>query len=648
MFLRKLIILFVLIFPVAYAGNIYTFSNDLTSETLSFNGSLNITRYLELPIYANVTTAKINISVLSGTCFQESANKSTDCGGLDTGAYSYEVGFTNPGNVYDEDYGTFGYSSGVTRDVFINYSKPTGATGAIWQVKDASLRNLTVTTGCYDLYPTKILLLARSVGGARDVFWFCYNNSPGYSFLGSDLSERNIYEEAIYWNLTNIRNSSLQVGNMDGVYEWNQTGTAYSNNLVNINTSRLNKIITDGCTCTGCIYSAPTCSVPFRFYSNTSGELTYLSLNVSYENTFSINISIRDSETNALITENTSVRFSKSDYEETIYTDTGLLYKSDLEYATYSVFFSVKNGTVGYSNRIYTVTLSNSSTVRLTAYLSKNTSTVTFTVVDIYTSEFIPNVLSTMYQYIGSSYVPIESHYSDITGRVQFTYQANTNYRFYFANAGYEDYIFYLNPILFSEYDVRMTPTSTINQSQDYEGISLVYSPYLFYPGANSFTFLIQSPDGELTAYGYTLTFPGGTDTQAGSNAIGSQLQSSFNITGASWNDRLQLDYYYHTDASGFRNFTYYYPIAVNQTNTTFMNLKDETYGLGIFERLLIATLMWVFIVGVSTLIGRPIPGLALGVLVMGFLVYTGFIPLWSIIISIFVSMLYIGSQGEA
>ena len=75
--------------------------------------------------------------------------------------------------------------------------------------------------------------------------------------------------------------------------------------------------------------------------------------------------------------------------------------------------------------------------------------------------------------------------------------------------------------------------------------------------------FLIQSPDGELTSYGYTLTYPGGSSSNSGSNAIGSQLESTFTISGASVNDTVLLYYYYDTDLSGFRNFSYRYPILV-------------------------------------------------------------------------------------
>ncbi len=41
---------------------ITTFSNLLTSENLTFTGDENITRYLDIPRYANVTSAYLNLS----------------------------------------------------------------------------------------------------------------------------------------------------------------------------------------------------------------------------------------------------------------------------------------------------------------------------------------------------------------------------------------------------------------------------------------------------------------------------------------------------------------------------------------------------------------------------------------------------------
>lgn len=497
--------------------------------------------------------------------------------------------------------------------------------------------------------------------GDRQLFALDYNNNTVTNVsinhaVNNSLGNLALYNNELYlitgeqqyirhlYPLLYSSNPYLEVGTPDGTYEWEHNRLCLNSTEVSISNSLLNDILDSGCVCTGCTFSSSYCYVPFVFHSDTSGNITYLDLDFEYSNNYRINISIYDSATYQLITDNVSVQFKTDTTEETQYTVTGTLTREDMAPETYEITFDT-NST--YSRRTYVVTLSNRSTTVLNAYLSKNTSEVTFTISDKYTSEYLSEVLCSMYQFINDSYFPVESHYSDVTGRVKFNYQENIKYRFYFSKPNYEGYIFYLNPILFSTYKVAMTPSLSINYSQDYEGISLIYDPTIFYSGDNNFTFLIHSPDGELTTYGYTLTFPGGTDSQSGSNAIGSQLDSSFTITGEEVGDTVRIDYYYETSLSGYRNFTYFYPIVVSGYNATMMGNRDKTYGLGLFERLFISTIIWVFVLGIATLAGKPIAGLGIVVILMGMFVYIGFIPLWSVIISMILAIMFIGATGE-
>jgi len=148
---------------------------------------------------------------------------------------------------------------------------------------------------------------------------------------------------------------------------------------------------------------------------------------------------------------------------------------------------------------------------------------------------------------------------------------------------------------------------------------------------------------GELINYGYTITYPGGSNITSGVNAIGSQLNMNINITGATIWDNVVIDYYYRTSLAGLRNFTVIIPIEnVEVGNNTFIKNKNETYGLGIFERVLIATLIIIFIVGIAALTGQIIPGMALGLMVSGLLIYSGFIPFWSFGLSIVIGVFFL------
>jgi len=177
-----------------------------------------------------------------------------------------------------------------------------------------------------------------------------------------------------------------------------------------------------------------------------------------------------------------------------------------------------------------------------------------------------------------------------------------------------------------------------MNVSMDYDLISILFAPQSFFNNvAETFNFIIQSPNGELISYGINLTYPGGTLVSTGSNAIGGQLTGLVNITGAGIYDTVEFNYYYETTTAGRREFTAYLPIDGGMGNNTFMANRQTTYGLGLFERVLIGTCIVIFVVGIATLIGQPLAGLGLGIFVYGFLIYIGFIPLWSVIISMIV-----------
>jgi len=290
----------------------------------------------------------------------------------------------------------------------------------------------------------------------------------------------------------------------------------------------------------------------------------------------------------------------------------------------------------------------NNQTQALTLYTQDSTQTTTLTVKDKDTNELLENVYGTMYRRIEGTWQPIESKYTDITGRVEFSYESDVKYKFFLSKSLYNPVIFYLDPVKFNSYDILMTKNTTLNTTQDYDRVALVYYPKLFYNNlTNSFTFIIQSPYGELEDYGYNLTYPSGGSNNTGSNGAGEELTSVFNISGAALGDRLKLDYYYETSISGRRNFTYYYDILISLDNNTMMGMQDKHYGLGIFERLLIVVCIVLVLVGFASLVGQSTPGMFIGIGIFIYFTYTGFIPLWPVLISIAMGLLMLGSNPE-
>ena len=314
----------------------------------------------------------------------------------------------------------------------------------------------------------------------------------------------------------------------------------------------------------------------------------------------------------------------------------------DLQNGENSFSFSAAS----YSQRSYTVTLSNLSQ-SLTVYLAPNTTTTTFTIADENTGDNIESVLTSMYRIIGGVWTTVESRYSDVTGRAVFNYLPNTKYRFVFAKNGYENKIFVLNPVVFTSYDVSMKPTVLVNDTSDFDGVVVLWTDPPFYDGEeNSFSFLTMSPSGSLVSYAFNLTYPGGSTGGSGTNAIGSQINRNFNISGATAFDYVTLSYSYTTAIGGTRDFSYQYPIVVGSTNSTFAAMKANLYGMGLFERIFIMVIIVLFFVGIATLVGQPIPGMAFGLLIMGYMAFTGFVPVWSVGLSIAIGVLLLSTRG--
>lgn len=356
----------------------------------------------------------------------------------------------------------------------------------------------------------------------------------------------------------------------------------------------------------------------------------------------SVLVYIKDEDTGALITENVTCRVTSIYGETTAYTSSGQYFISQLTPAEYSFRFS----STSYSERAYNLSVSEQTAQTLTAYLSKNTDEVIFTVMDKDTGSPLENVFVTMYRTINSSWSSVESRFTDITGRAQLSYTPSVKYKFLFTVAGYDSKLFYLDPVLFSSYDILMTKITVYNSSQDFSQINLWYTPKTFiYNNMTYFDFFVQSPFGELLGYGFNISYPGGSYAAQGSNAIGGEFNYSFKIT-ATTSDTVTVEYFYNTSIAGRRNFKDIYHME-QFYNDTYMSNKNKTYGMGLFERVLVATILVIIITGILTTIGLALPGLAIGLGAYGYLSYIGFLPLWSILPGLLVGVVIVLSRSE-
>lgn len=142
------------------------------------------------------------------SCYQETANVATSCGGLATGNYAASGSWTNSINVYDGDWTTFGIGGAFAipdPTVYINYSKPTNVQqeGTVWQVKDAGgTVNITIPDACWNAHSDKILLKVISTNAppfTKTVYWYCNDGLNPWINIRSNSVDARVYEEAMIW-----------------------------------------------------------------------------------------------------------------------------------------------------------------------------------------------------------------------------------------------------------------------------------------------------------------------------------------------------------------------------------------------------------------------------------------------------------------
>ena len=96
-------------------------------------------------------------------------------------------------------------------------------------------------------------------------------------------------------------NPYLEIGTLDGTYEWNHTGefnSTFSPNKTSDFSSTLNSALNSGaCDCTGCSLDGDNCIIPFLFHSDTAGKLEYSTIDINYIPAPSVNLVSPDNNT---------------------------------------------------------------------------------------------------------------------------------------------------------------------------------------------------------------------------------------------------------------------------------------------------------------------------------------------------------------
>jgi len=234
-------------FGTTQNGNLsqdYIFVNVSFSDASPSSGLKNLTYYLWNSTGLVDSVSYSSEGGFSGWCYQESANASTSCGGLDTGSYGYNGSWINLTYAYDGNWSTYAQANESYINIYFNYSKPSNAVGAIIQTKtgvyiggvDHRLycRNSTGWVLMRTFSDSEIETVNTTINDS------CFEMDPiqlrYYYDTGFHYYRGRLYEEAMWWNISNSGdvlqspNSTNFTGLADGEYWFNVTTYDWAGN----------------------------------------------------------------------------------------------------------------------------------------------------------------------------------------------------------------------------------------------------------------------------------------------------------------------------------------------------------------------------------------------------------------------------------
>lgn len=416
--------------------------------------------------------------------------------------------------------------------------------------------------------------------------------------------------------------------------------TLYKNNYLTQNTTLYN--LTDFNYNTNYYLSAGKYYNTITLY-NKLNNIAYNSTQTLYVGLGKLDVSIYDEDLLTLITQSITIDIHNDTYSNISTTTSGTFIKNDIPVGEFVGTFSGND----YYNRNYNIDIYLGTTTTLNAYLVNSSNTVTFTFKNSATGKVIEDVNCIISKFVNSSWVTMGIFFSDVTGRIKFAVNPISRYKFTITKSGYESKTFELNPVIFTSYSVPLDKSSILNDNSDFIGVRVTHNPKLYYEGLNNFTFQIVSPNGLLSYYGYNLTYPGGSTGFIGTNSYAESHLSTINISGSSFRDRVDVRIYYQRTTGNLKQFNYSYEIIPIPASGTMIKNRLENYGLGILERVLIVTILVVILAGTASYFSNMAVGGTMGMFLLGYFSYIGFISEWLVFIPIIAGFIIIAKVSS-
>lgn len=321
-----------------------------------------------------------------------------------------------------------------------------------------------------------------------------------------------------------VTDLQIEVGDIDGVPEFNKSGDLGNVTGVNLNASNINQILIDGCICTNCTISGPNCLIPVNFHSSTKGDLEYSNMSLTTIfgldqcesfNTSAFNFTIRDENTGALV--NANATFSIDFFVDPSNVNTLITIREGNNTYPFCKFPSYANltGNIG-------------ATLTAPGRESSTFSRVNVGLKGIFTAFMLPvsaSVQQVLYIIVDEAFARVEDARmvfqriingtlqttfegnSDFQGQVVLNQDSNSVYTIELNASGFPLKTFNLQPIL-STYTIKLTEGGTDAFNNAYSGFR-----YKIIPSGNifnisqdfiNFTFIVEG--NSLEFWGMNLT----------------------------------------------------------------------------------------------------------------------------------------------
>lgn len=455
------------------------------------------------------------------------------------------------------------------------------------------------------------------------------------------------YYDSMNYSFNNTLNNLYSFISSPGLHKLNVSGFNYSGSIVDSSSINVNltsssvlnvsvfnvssltsaniSVGSSSCVGSSCLFNVVRATsypiivnnVSFALYSSSIsiGEVASTNFNVSLLPNNALNVTIRDESTNGIVYSNSVITVDSISLPtySVPFTINGSGVISNLPSNNYSLRISNPS----FSTRTFLFSIPDRSFQNVSLYLNNGTA-VLFNF-KTYGGSYLSNVLLNVYGYVNSSLVLVESAYSSIDGRVQVSLKGNTFYSFTTHLNGYVDQSFSLNPILFSSYDVPLSPSNS--QVNVVPSGFASFFPNSFRTGSNtSFTIDFFSPYDSFINYSYIVTYPSSVISGFGSSVGGESFNHSFriNTTGS-----VIIFYEWYLSNGVHEYFTRQYNVVNVLSNRT-ISSSQNNYGMLIGDLVLRDTFIMIFMFGLGWLAFGFFGSLALGGLSMGIILNTG------------------------